>query len=263
MKEPSEEDYEYSSEEEEEALFGEEGTGRKAEAGSGKKKDRGPFGSGTLVRYKGETDSESETGFREAPAAPKASNQMRLVQYAKKTPGRLASRLLIKMQEEGARGAVGASPTDLGEVTPPAATHYLLTMMMPQLGQRANMRSQRELKTLCMALDLLARHLPAQAADLIGQRIKAIEKACHDGHWQAAQFLELLSPEQGGLLERDEEVYMNREHLLDMKLRGLTPRTRGGGADPRPPADKGGRKGKEKGKGKGNAKGGGDPEKKD
>ena len=138
------------------------------------------------------------------------------MQYAKRTPGRLASRLLLKMQVEGAQGAVGAKPADRGELTPPAAVHYFHTMIVPQLGQRLGMRADREMRTLCTALDLLARKLPAHAADVLGQRLKAIEKSCHDGHWQAAQFLELFGPDSGGLLERDEEVFMNREHLLEL-----------------------------------------------
>ena len=76
-----------------------------------------------------------------------------------------------------------------------------------------------------------------QEAYLLGQRLKAIEKSCHDGHWQAVQFLELLGPDAGGLLERDEEVFMNREHR--------------GGKDGKGSQEKGGRKGKERGKGKG------------
>ena len=117
-------------------------------------------------------------------------------------------------------GGVGASPAEVGEMTPPAAVHYFHTMIVPQLGQKLTFRAHRELRTLCTVLDLLARKQPAHAADLVGQRVKAIEKSCHDGHWAAAQYLELLGPDGGGLLERGEEVFMNREHLLGLKLKG-------------------------------------------
>ena len=119
-----------SDEGEEKALFGEahrpEAEGKIAKG----RKDRGPFGGGDIVRFHGESSSESEPLFREAPAVPKASNQLKLMQYTKKTPGRLASRLLLKMQQEGAQGAVGANPVELGELTPPAAVHYFHTMMV-------------------------------------------------------------------------------------------------------------------------------------
>jgi len=66
-------------------LFGGDGSG--CEAG-GKKghRDRGPFGGGEAVDFKEDSDSGSES-FRDAAADPKAVNQMRLVQYAKKRPG--------------------------------------------------------------------------------------------------------------------------------------------------------------------------------
>ena len=230
-------------------MFGEGTEGKASSSAKKGQRDRGPFGGGDIVRYQGESSSESEAVFREAPTVPKASNQLKLMQYAKRTPGRLASRLLLKMQVEGAQGAVGANPADRGELTPPAAVHYFHTMIVPQLGQRLGMRAHREMRTLCTALDMLARKLPAHAADLLGQRLKAIEKSCHDGHWQAAQFLELLGPDAGGLLERDEEVFMNREHLLELKLKGFSnPRA---GKDGKGSQEKGGRKGKERGKGKG------------
>ena len=55
--------------------------------------DRGPFGGGELVKYRGRSDSESES-FQDVPADRKASNQLKLAGYAKKKPGRLASRML-------------------------------------------------------------------------------------------------------------------------------------------------------------------------
>ena len=177
-------------------------------------------------------------------------NQLRLVQYAKKKPGRLASRLLLKMQREGAQGAVGADPSKVG-LTPPSAQHYLITVMMPRLGTSLNMRTQRELRTLCVALDFLARHRPGHAADLITQRIKALEKATVDSHWGSAQFLELLNPEGAGLLERDEEFFTTKEYLNEMKLRGLAQWKSPQKGEPKGDREKGGRKGKEKGKGKG------------
>ena len=81
--------------------------------------DRGPFGGGELVKYRGRSDSESES-FQDAPADRKASNQLKLAGYAKKKPGRLASRMLLKMVKESAHGSVGAIVNDPNP-TPPAA----------------------------------------------------------------------------------------------------------------------------------------------
>ena len=73
-------------------------------------------------------------------------------------------------------------------------------------------------------------------------------KSCHDGHWLAAQFLELLGPGSGGLLERGEEVFMNREHLLELKLKGYNPPR--GGEGGKGSQEKGARKGKREEKAK-------------
>ena len=75
-------------------------------------KDRGPFGSGPAVQFKDGEKSDSETDeesvFREAPAGSTSlSGQQKLVRYSQKYPGRLASRLLLKMKEGAARELVG------------------------------------------------------------------------------------------------------------------------------------------------------------
>ena len=232
----------------EDGLFEGGGHGNESDSSNGRKVDRGPFGSGSAVKYKKGSDSESESVFRNAPLNQQASSQLKLVQYAKKRPGRLASRLLLKMQQDSARDFRGANLLP-EKKTPPAATHYLQTMMLPQMGGKMNLRTLRELKTLCTALDTLAVSRPAQAADVLAQRIKALERATSEGHWSSAQFLELISPESAGLLERDELVHLTKEYLLDQKLKNY---------DRMPPrGGKGERKG-EKGKGeKGSAGKGG------
>ena len=232
----------------EDGLFEGGGHGNESDSSNGRKVDRGPFGSGSAVKYKKGSDSESESVFRDAPLNQQASSQLKLVQYAKKRPGRLASRLLLKMQQDSARDFRGANLLP-EKKTPPAATHYLQTMMLPQMGGKMNLRTLRELKTLCTALDTLAVSRPAQAADVLAQRIKALERATSEGHWSSAQFLELISPESAGLLERDELVHLTKEYLLDQKLKNY---------DRMPPrGGKGERKG-EKGKGeKGSAGKGG------
>ena len=174
-------------------LFAGGGPGEESDGSGGKKVDRGPFGTGSAVKFKKASESDSESVFQDAPLKQQASSQLRLVQYAKKNPGRLASRLLLKMQQESARDFRGATQEAAG-LTPPAATHYLQTMMLRQMGGKMNLRTLRELKTLCTALDTLAVRRPAQAADIIGQRVKALERATAEGHWSSAQFLEQSEP---------------------------------------------------------------------
>ena len=97
----------------------------------------------------------------------------------------------------------------------------------------------------------MAQLKPAQAADLLAQRVKALQKVSVDGHWGSAQFLELLSPEAATLLDRAEEVYTSNQYLLDQKLKGYDRQPKGPRPEGRGNPDKGGKKGREKGKGKG------------
>lgn len=190
--------------------------------------------------------SGSESVFHKGLTATVKSSQQRLLAYTSRYPGRLASRLLLKMQTATARDAVGPSSTRSGR-TPPVAMHHILTVLLPNLGAKAGLRSARELKTLGSIMDQLAAGSPSKAADIVCQRIKAVERASHEGHWGAAQFLELLPPENTMLLGRDEEMFVTKEYLLDQKLKSY---------DRQPARGEGGGKGKAKGaKGKSKEKG--------
>jgi hypothetical protein len=126
--------------------------------------------------------------------------------------------------------------------------HHIITVLLPSLGQKAGLRSTRELKTLGAIMDHLAAGAPSKAADVVCQRIKAVERATHEAHWGAAQFLELLPPENSLLLERDEDLFLTKEFLLEQKIRQYDK-----GTDRRDGGGKGkakGAKGKTKDKGK-------------
>ena len=107
--------------------------------------------------------------------------------------------------------------TKNGQQTPSAATPYYLMITVPQLGSNPNfsVRTRREMKVFSKILDLLAAGHPAQAADVVAQRLEALERFTLDGR---AQHLELLSPEHGTLLDKDEDLMLAREAELDMRL---------------------------------------------
>ena len=111
--------------------------------------------------------------------------------------------------------------------TPPAATSYFLTVMVPTLAMRMALRDRRELRTLSLVLDLLATQRPEEAADVVAQRIKAIDKALHDGSWTYAQLLELIPEEGAPLLERDEAVAVAREARTNQEIVSGQPWRRG------------------------------------
>ena len=179
--------------------------------------DRGPFGGGNAVDFNGSSSSE-ESSFRKGSSVSAKSSQMRLVRYAERHPGRLASRLLLKMQEAAARGAPGPN-SERRSLTPAVAQNHLLTVLLPSLAEKAGVRTRRELKTLTKILDSLAKGDPAGAADVVAQRVKALERASHEGHWGTAQYLELLPPENTTLLDRSEESYVTAQFLMDQRIR--------------------------------------------
>jgi hypothetical protein len=225
--------------------------------------DRGPFGTSAAMGIeKGETDdiSESSSDFRKAPSS--ASKQLQLVSYAHKHPGRLAARLLQKMALLSSRGE-GATEV-LSAKMPAAAMIHFLSIQVPQYFQKMQPRTRREIRTLCHILDQIARGEVSQAADVICQRLKGLERFMIDSHWNRAQYLELIPPDDATLIDRDEDVMMAREAETDMKIRdrwGYKDTYRDYGwendeADPQKPwISKGGKKGGGKWKGKGDKKG--------
>lgn len=188
--------------------------------------DRGPFGAGAKVKFaRSEATSissgdDDETGpsFQAAPSGK--SRQLQLLEYAEKHPGRLASRLLMKMRvllarEEGALNRE-SEPSNL---TPSTATSYFLTVMLPLHRERLNLRVQREMRTVAKSLDLIAMGEPHRAADVLAQRLKALELMVSDQSWGRAAHVELLPAEGATLVEPDESWVATREHVFENKLR--------------------------------------------
>ena len=186
----------------------------KEEAGG---RDRGPFGEGFSMSY-GEEESEStEADFRKGPSTPAKSGQLKLIKYANRFPGRLASRMLVKMEQATARG-VGAEPKR-ERTDSPCRNERRADSADPQLRRASRNEDCQGIENPWRHIDHLAVKQFAKAADVVSQRIKALERATHEKHWGAAQFLELLPPEGTMLLDRDEEMYLAREYLLDQKLK--------------------------------------------
>lgn len=191
-----------------------------------KKADRGPYGVGERLEFgdvgqSGSSDEEEQV-FR-GGVSEKRSHQLKLVEYALQKPGRLTSRLLLKMQQLLARES-GTPITDLSRLntlTPPTATSYLLTILVPTHKERLGIRLLREMRTLTAALDDIARGESARAGDILSQRLKALELQLTDNGWQRAQFLELIPPEGAGLAERSEQAMAAREQAAEAKIRQL------------------------------------------
>lgn len=231
-----------------------------------KGKDRGPFGVAPSEDWDGRgggredtsdepSASSGESSFQKAPSSK--SHHLRLVRYAKRHPGRLAARLLKRM--ESATGFGGGAETKLQQQKGrlQAVAHmYFLAIMTPHMRDKWTPRTQRELKVCTTLLDLMVNGQGAEAADILAQRIKALEKSVSDGNqWRKARHLELVEGEDSALVDQGEEDMMLREAEREDRLRSGTrwgekePWRKGGGkggagADGR-------RKGQDGAKGKG------------
>ena len=146
----------------------------------------------------------------EAKSKGKLSH-LKLHRVAKDKPGRLSSKKLQEMSD-----VVGDHGTERDwkkYETPAAARAYYLRVLKPELGSQA-VRAGREMKTLCYALDQLALGRPAQASDILVQRLKAVHASVQDGHWNRADFYELVPSDQISMVSLAEQDMANQDRRL-------------------------------------------------
>eukprot|EP00435_Cladocopium_sp_Y103_P021590 s619_g5.t1 len=192
-----------------------------------KQKDRGPFGVAPSehwddVETKGDSSSESsdsDQSFQKAPSS--TTHHMKLVRYAKRHPGRLAARLVRKMQAAtGFGGGAETKPEEKSGEVRAVAHMYFLAVMTPALRDRWSPRTQRELKICTSLLDLMVLGKGPEVADILAQRVKALEKSVQDNNqWRRAKHLELIEGEDAALVDQGEESMMMKEAEREDKLR--------------------------------------------
>ena len=191
-------------------------------------RDKGPFGMGETKKMlkdeEEDSDSLSETSdssqsFRKAPSG--LTLHLRLQRYAMRHPGRLATRLLQRMEKVcrlgGASGMTGRKVLAVR----PCALAYFLTILTPSLKDRWSPRTQRELRVWVEVLDRLAESESGKAADIVAQRIKALEQSVQDNNtWKKAKYLELTESDETTPADRGEVNMMQKEVELEEKFRG-------------------------------------------
>ena len=92
---------------------------------------------------------------------------------------------------QDAVGFEGLRPKRETEALPASAKAYFLCVIKTD-PEMQNTRNLREMHFLGAMLDHLALGKTKIAADLIAQRLKAVEMATTGGSWDRARFLELL-----------------------------------------------------------------------
>eukprot|EP00435_Cladocopium_sp_Y103_P044009 s914_g12.t1 len=188
--------------------------------------DRGPYGVGQKQRYDGQIslssssdDDDARDGQVFRAGLSGTSKHLQLQEYAETKPGRLTARLLRKMQMILAREEGPMNHQTGQNLTPPTATSYYLTVLVPQYKDRLNVRTNRELRSIAKALDLLAVGKADRAGDVLTQRYKALELYLADQTWSRAQFLELIPPEGASLVEKDEMLMASKEQTVESRMR--------------------------------------------
>ena len=185
------------------------------------------------------TSPEDEGGLFE--------DERRLEQIWQRYPGCLSAKTVQEAKNKLVTAAGTAMAMDRKSL-PPILTQYVRVAVLP--GCSAVMG--QEVLSLAMAMDLLLSGKAAQCADLIGQRLKALEALSKGSHWTVGRQHELVRIDHGGLAEDAEHRAAARQAREEDKLRGLVGRSYGNkGAD-----NYGGGKSAKKGKEpKGNARG--------
>ena len=103
-------------------------------------------------------------------------------------------------------------------ITDPVCLRYFTTVFVPSFPvEKVGIRTHRELQTLAMCLDSLGKGDLAQTADMLMQRMKAVELASREG-WTLATQLELLPRTASGLTSLSEHRKAARAQLLQHKL---------------------------------------------
>lgn len=214
----------------------------------------------------GSRSSSSGSVFRWASSSKGRSSQARLMAWAASHPGRLAAAGLQKMEDRVGRDGEAAAWSR--DATPASAKSYYLRVLKLEPG--TSRRNLSEMRSMAAALDHLALGRSKQAADILMQRLKALELASSTGSWEKAAFLELLEAEEATLINKEESFMVAKEtelhHRLsrrqnsgfDQDLNAWPGAWKGGGGKSNPWSQDGGKsawKGKGKGRGKDDKKG--------
>ena len=142
-------------------------------------------------------------------------SQAQLREFSQEQPGALAARLMQVMEDRVGRDGERKKWKRMD--MPPAGKSYfwrVLRVTYPQAG----LRNLQEMQTLCCVLDHLAHQRYGEAADTVGQRLKAVEAAVADSSWDRAKFLELVGQEDALLASRGEQQMVQQERKVRQRL---------------------------------------------
>ena len=198
--------------------------------GKKKKKDSGGSEASSSSSSDTSTDDDVTTGL--------FSPDRKIKAISEKCPGALAFTALMEARQNLLTTA-GMSWGMEKKVVAPIFMQYA----RQQMSQGMAPAMLQEAMTISTSIDLLMANRPAAAADVLCQRLKALESLYRGSHWTVARQIELVRTEQLGLIQENEGLEAARRAKEDEKLKALMHARPSGGRAPE--GD-----GKPKGKGK-------------
>lgn len=165
-------------------------------------------------RRRSSRDSRSEDAlFRVAPARGGREFQ----KVAEREPGRLVKEALIEMGRylEGKTGEAGEEQWK----TRKFMAYINQIMLVSHPPGKIGVRNHREVITVGTALDLILEGRIMGAADLLVQRLKALEQSFTDNTWATARHQELIPPSAASISGLEERDLAMRAELKAVKLK--------------------------------------------
>ena len=173
-------------------------------------------------------DSSAETSS--TPDALEDESAVR--KLATDRPGALLeSAMVLMLRQAGgqhARADVAGAAGEQG-----LCVGYLTRALLPQVTGRITLRSERELRTLAEAIDLLLAGRVAALGDVLAQRFRAVEASIlEEGGWSVARHLEVIPDTRVSSVPDAMREVMARAERDQHRLRTALQRDSRPGSDP-------------------------------
>lgn len=187
------------------------------------------------------TSSTSSTASMEEDTGEILQDRSKVHRIAMMAPGVLSASAIETIRTYLTQVS-GTGWEEENETLPPLLCLYHRTYLMDKITGGVG----REFATLSYVGDLLLQARPAEALDVVVQRLKALEMSASGTSWMTSQKLELVPPTVPSIGTRQEYQVAQRETKLDNTLKGSSTSEKGKG--------KAREKGKEQPKGKSKGK---------
>ena len=194
-----------------------------------KRSRKGPGGGGSGGGSSSSSSSSSESSSSSASGRSSESGFLPpLKRKSEHRPGSVLQLLLSQIEENLAelQGADTSEASVLGGTKVVSYYHLLLKGN----GMVPSSRDGRELYLLSVALDMLRLGMLDRVGDALAARFLSIQQAVLDGHWGAARFLEIHTPEMNTAAGAALTLAARRHARVIEKARGVDPwKSKGGG----------------------------------